>query len=161
MSGGLMPVDYLEDAREFTFHWDQELGDTDLVIPKAFRLDNAVPIAGDQWSERWQLVVTGLAFSVTTGAGPLGVILQSQIPGEPARKLWSHVSAATATVAGGFRCRWVLSPGGASTPSADPARLSVLRVGSVVNASLTVTVAFRPAEGRTIHQLTPPYTQPS
>jgi len=147
----------------FTIFWNQELGDIDLVVPKAYRTDVAnQPPGGSAYDERWQLAVLGIDWCITHGAGPLGVRLLSKVPGTPDRIVWERVSAATSVTSGcaSFEHPWILTPAGVSTPASDPARLSVVRVGSVVNASLTITVGFVPAEGHFDQFATPSFSQP-
>lgn len=141
-------------------HWDQGLGDIDLVIPKAYRQDNSVPISGSRFEERNQIIVLGVAYMVLTGTGPLGVQLVEKIPGGPTRTLWEVSSATAAIVDGGFQCYWPLAPASsdAATPASDPARLSVVRVGSVVSAHLTVWGVHSAAKGRVDPWSTPPFT---
>lgn len=155
----MMP-DRFVDMTEFTIHWNQDLGDIDLAIPKAYSQDVAVGIAGDRWDTRYQLYITGIAYGVTTGVGPLGVQLVQTCPGTPTRIIWEMVSAAVGHQDGGFRCKWALSPPGVSSPASNPGRLSVVRVGSVVTASLTITFGFLPAQGDFDHFATPPFQMP-
>lgn len=146
----------IDDATKWSVFWDVGLGDIDLVIPKAYRLDNAVPIAGDQYDERRQLCVVGVAYAITTGSGPLGVRLTESVPGGLTRTIWEISSATAAVVAGGFQCHWPLTPASTGTPAANAARLSVARVGSLASGQLTVTVAYMDALGKSALWATPP-----
>lgn len=128
--------------------WNDVYGNADLVIPKPFRADATAPIASDAWTERWQLVLLGMAYNVTTGAGPLGIIIYSVDGDGTQQRIYEISSAATGIISAGFPCYIELSPGGAASPISDPARLRVELVGSVVTANLLLWGVHSPASGK-------------
>lgn len=151
-------IDMENAGSHWSVFWDQGLGDIDLVIPKPYRLDNSVPIAGSRFEESNQIIVLGVAYTVTTGTGPLGIRLVESVPGAPTRTIWECSSATAAVVTGSAELYWKLQAGGTASPISDGGRLSVVRIGSVASAQLTVWGVHTTSRGRNDYWATPPFS---
>lgn len=137
--------------------WNDTYGDVDLVIPRDYHQDVSVPIAGGQFEDRRQLVIMGMAYNITVGAGPLGITLLSVDGDGTQRRIYEISSAATGIISAGFPCYIELSPAGAASPSSNPAKLRVELVGSLVTGNLLIWGMHAPASGRSqVGIATPP-----
>lgn len=104
--------------------------DTDIVIPKAFRKDGAVPIAGDQFEERYQIIVMGFAYTYITGAAARGFNIEG-VTDDSTVVLWEELSDAVGRVhAAVDECYIPLQDASSDSPGLDPGTLRVNIVGT-------------------------------
>lgn len=98
----------------------------DLVVPKPFRQDAADRIAGDPYTDRWQVVILGLAWAFRASASGQGFTLNG-VSSLQTTQLWEDFSDASGRFGGAITpCYIPLQPASADSPNSDPATLQIV-----------------------------------
>jgi hypothetical protein len=130
----------------WVFH--QMTGDTDLVVPKPTRVDLVQPIAGSYFLETHQIVLLGAAFNYYADAAGEGFQLVAT-DSIRSNVVYRHTAGAAGQVTGQFNCYLKLSPGAATSPASDAAKLSLVRIGTPTEGNITVWFAHISATDKT------------
>lgn len=124
-------------------------GTGDLVVPAPFREDPAVPIAGDRYVDRWQLVVLGMSYVFGAAAPGDGFRLLS-VTASSSTQVWEDIASGAGRVDHDAGELWLpLQPAAAEAPTNNPATLRLeLTGGALSNGHLLIWGIHRPAAGK-------------